>query len=446
MNRLKRYLLSALTIITVALPAAPALPQAASPDQDSPRITKVRASDAKPDSSEAKACSPEASSPEARFGSFIEVEVSDVSKFYQKDQFNASEFMLYLNKHPMPGLSAHVDPICENTIFFNLKPDHNGLDDSKREALRQAWRDVLRYAKPATFLEVGLSYEDKPVRYAGDEPDRQVPFKAYKNWTLMLVLVLLAGIVAAVIYLARRSELLRDYGPPQLSDKKRRPYSLARTQMAFWTVLILGTFGFLYLVTGNYQTLTAQSLTLLGIAATTALASAAIDTRKSSTVNADLNDFKPKKAKLDQELKEIRGRISALQADKQKDPKEGNGELGKLEIDEKEKASKLEGLEKAVKEKESYLTKPASEGFWIDILTDKDGVTLHRLQIVLWTIVLGVFFIWEVWDHLLMPVFSTELLALMGISSGAYLGYKIPEKQSEAEDEEEDKDKEDVSK
>ena len=57
-------------------------------------------------------------------------------------------------------------------------------------------------------------------------------------------------------------------------------------------------------------------------------------------------------------------------------------------------------------------------------------MTLHRLQIMLWTLALGALFVWEVWDHLAMPTFGTELLTLMGISSGTYLGFKIPERQT----------------
>ena len=57
-------------------------------------------------------------------------------------------------------------------------------------------------------------------------------------------------------------------------------------------------------------------------------------------------------------------------------------------------------------------------------------MTLHRLQITLWTLALGALFVWEIWNQLVMPAFGTELLTLMGISSGTYLGFKIPERQT----------------
>ena len=46
---------------------------------------------------------------------------------------------------------------------------------------------------------------------------------------------------------------------------------------------------------------------------------------------------------------------------------------------------------------------------------------------LVWTIVLGVFFITSVLGKLAMPEFDTTLLALTGISAGTFIGFKIPE-------------------
>jgi hypothetical protein len=52
---------------------------------------------------------------------------------------------------------------------------------------------------------------------------------------------------------------------------------------------------------------------------------------------------------------------------------------------------------------------------------------------VSWTIVLGIIFISSVYRNLAMPEFSGTLLTLMGISSGTYLGFKIPENVKKSE-------------
>ncbi len=69
-----------------------------------------------------------------------------------------------------------------------------------------------------------------------------------------------------------------------------------------------------------------------------------------------------------------------------------------------------------------------SEGFLNDVLSDPTGISLHRFQMFVWTLVLGVIFVASVYKNLAMPQFSATLLGLMGISSGTYLGFKVPEK------------------
>ncbi len=77
------------------------------------------------------------------------------------------------------------------------------------------------------------------------------------------------------------------------------------------------------------------------------------------------------------------------------------------------------------------LTAPfVSQGWYRDLTTDINGPALHRVQVFYWTIILGIVFIVAVYRELAMPQFSDTLLALMGVTSGGYLGFKYPEKQS----------------
>ncbi len=76
------------------------------------------------------------------------------------------------------------------------------------------------------------------------------------------------------------------------------------------------------------------------------------------------------------------------------------------------------------KEPPTYKT---SKGFIIDILSDETSVNIHRFQMGLWTLILGVIFIVKVIDQLKIPEFSEDLLILMGISSGTYVLLKNSE-------------------
>lgn len=68
-----------------------------------------------------------------------------------------------------------------------------------------------------------------------------------------------------------------------------------------------------------------------------------------------------------------------------------------------------------------------STSFLKDILTDGATIGLHRFQMLVWTVVVFFIFWGAVWNRLALPEFDNTLLALMGISAGAYLGFKVPE-------------------
>jgi hypothetical protein len=51
---------------------------------------------------------------------------------------------------------------------------------------------------------------------------------------------------------------------------------------------------------------------------------------------------------------------------------------------------------------------------------------------LVWTLVVTGIFWGSVTSHLCMPNLEPALLALMGISSGVYLGFKLPEQQPAA--------------
>ena len=73
-----------------------------------------------------------------------------------------------------------------------------------------------------------------------------------------------------------------------------------------------------------------------------------------------------------------------------------------------------------------------SRGFWRDLVSDdRGGVALDRVQILVWTLVLGIIFLSSVLLELTMPEFSGTLLALMGISSGTYIGFQLPRGRSD---------------
>ncbi|MCX6249447.1 MAG: hypothetical protein NTX61_01725 [Bacteroidetes bacterium] len=77
-----------------------------------------------------------------------------------------------------------------------------------------------------------------------------------------------------------------------------------------------------------------------------------------------------------------------------------------------------------VREKIPISAYKPSQGFFKDLLSDEVGYSVHRSQFVLWTIIMGIYFIEQVVTRMKMPDFPETLLALMGISSAGYVGLK----------------------
>jgi hypothetical protein len=184
----------------------------------------------------------------------------------------------------------------------------------------------------------------------------------------------LIGFAIITSWIAMKTNLIRD----ELNDIQRfraiatatgkqnpkPPFSLAKTQLTFWTIIILSSFLSLYIhneKSSLVPELTNVSLILLGISV-------------------------------------------------------GTTTLGKV-IDESQKDNFRH-------------QNNLSKGLLIDILSDEKGVSVHRLQNVIWNIIVGFIYIRFVFVEINFPdekIISDQLLALMGISSAAYLGIKVTE-------------------
>lgn len=75
--------------------------------------------------------------------------------------------------------------------------------------------------------------------------------------------------------------------------------------------------------------------------------------------------------------------------------------------------------------------KLSTKGFLADILTDGTGISMHRLQMLMWTVLFGGYFILRSFSKLELPTIDDGQLMLMGISSATYLGLRVAEKNSD---------------
>ena len=296
------------------------------------------------------------------------------------------------------------------TVRFHLQ--RNAHND-------EAWADILGSPKNDFFI-----YRNIPVsvglvnEYAEELHAVFNLIRIRQGWFWVCLFAMLAYLFG-LINLASKSNVIRDHWidasaigiirAPQLN-----PFSLARVQMAFWFSLVIASYFFIWLITGATDILTTSTLALIGISAVTALSAVVIDNNKGQDLVNQTSVLKDEENKLIVEIAGITPSVIAANPT--------------MQAILNQKVARLTDVQSAIKKNTDVLTKNLSSGFLTDILTDENGVSFHRLQMAVWTIILGLLFIHSVYTRLSMPEFSSTLLALQGMTAGTYLGFKIPEK------------------
>ncbi|MDP2889215.1 MAG: hypothetical protein Q8P34_09680 [Bacteroidota bacterium] len=196
------------------------------------------------------------------------------------------------------------------------------------------------------------------------------------------------ALTALVLYLNVKHGILLD----ESTRKTKKPYSYSRTQLTWWTVIILSGFVTVILKYQEIPTLTEGILILLGISAATSMAARITDNS-------------------DQDQTNTKNLIQNLPGD----------------------------------------------NFLIDILSDSSGVSIHRLQAVLFNLVIGFWFIQKTLANIadptlnmanILPDIETNNLILMGLSAGTYAALKttenkgVTEKDTATKDSKKDEDNE----
>jgi hypothetical protein len=185
------------------------------------------------------------------------------------------------------------------------------------------------------------------------------------RWGPGLLALLEILLVVVTFVLAAKTEIVRDTDTPW-TDFRERPFSLAKSQLAFWTVVVLGCFLYVFFSTGHFSGLMNNTvLWLLGISSGTAALSAAAG---GPAVPATTPASTPAPA---QPQKHQR--------------------------------------------------------FFTDILSDQLGMNIHRLQMLIWTVVFGGIFVYVTIKSGVFPTFDDQAFVLMGISSATYVWFKRSE-------------------
>jgi hypothetical protein len=276
---------------------------------------------------------------------------------------------------------------------------------------RDAWVQILYDARQAENHKIPLSIGSKDTMQVVDS-SVDIALMVYPHYTAYIVGLLLL-LLAAMLILSFRTDLLRDgTNPPP--RPARLPYNLGKVQMAFWFYLAITAYLYVWLVTGEYNSLTNSVLALIGISAGTGLAAVFLDKQKAEEVLRQ-------QSRLETQETALTARINDLTT---APPAPGS----QLDQELQQKKNSLIEVQAQLAHAAPPLPASVSSGFLHDILSSGEGVGFHRFQMMAWTLILGIIFVSSVYRDLTMPDFDTSLLGLMGLSSGTYIGFTFPEK------------------
>lgn len=310
----------------------------------------------------------------------------------------AKALSLYLGDVRMANLTmspVQADQGMELRLHFQLV--RNSEDDDNRKAWDALLQKQSGYLMtPSVALAIG---NDLPVTVQSTHA-----FEFYITDGPRMAWILGAGLfifVVAFFALTKNPTALRD-------GREGGYYSLGKSQMAFWGLLVLLSFVGVWIATGTVERIPLKVLILLGISGGTGLSAIVIGESKKAG----------KATEIQATLVKLRDEQRLLEEQKLKDPNTFS--------------SSANDRITAIIAEIGVLTRPPapheSPRFWQDICSDEGGLSFHRLQVVIWTMVLGVIFVSTVARVISMPEFPETLLILLGISNGTYLGFKIPEK------------------
>lgn len=344
----------------------------------------------------------------------ISVQIDSLQEAIRRDRIDPRNFVLYLNGHPIWNVRGQLVNLSRGILEFKLE---------RADTSQTAWVSLL--GSPTSLVKpgvaVGVGYGTSPELGYADQIPAYITLMVLEPWRLIVGFLVLFFLAALFLRLVRNSNIIRDSIPPFPPEGFRKPYSLARLQMAVWFFLVASSFIFLFLITHSIDTLNQQALLLIGIGTGTALGATLVDKSKRNLRESKLVELRPQRERLKAEIKAL----ESLVADASKPSSLSKDEIANLPAAQlEEKRAKLEATETEIQEIEQSKSSPVSTGFIEDILSDAGGISFHRFQMLAWTVILGLLFVYSVWERLAMPEFSTTLLSLMGISAGTYLGFK----------------------
>jgi hypothetical protein len=337
------------------------------------------------------------------------VTISNPKDFLLSRPSDKSQLILYADGFPLTGMSStYFTEVSREYLNDTTKCWPSSIDipfifkrDTSTEAAWASMFHLAKWNKNRITFDMSLGWSGMfPLQTSAVKPvNTKVTVVFYSESFFVIYSILYIIFILFFIWLCHSTGLIRD---PDTINRINGPYSLAQTQLAFWTVIVIGGFGYIWLLTGQADALNSSVLLLLGISSTTTGAASFIDYYKRTNLEKNL-------ASQQQTQAAAAAPVAPLDPAAPVDP--------------------VVPVVPAVPVAPAIVPNTIKQhrNFILDILSDGVNMSVQRTQTVMWNLALGLYFIWYVVTDKAMPEFSGTLLVLAGVSSVLYVGSKGPE-------------------
>ncbi|QSI75347.1 hypothetical protein [Niveibacterium microcysteis] len=310
-----------------------------------------------------------------RLGRDLTLQVPQLTTWALATKSDPAKLSLILGNTKMPGVARSPG---QGTLSFRLERLPNEADSMR------AWNAVMSQVLADDQHSIRVSVADDKGTLAQSDRNAHFEVSSYRLvWSLLIT-----AIAVCLVALPSRHfgwVFVRDSYtlPEDVIARREMPYSLGRSQMLFWTVVVILASSLVGLSTGDWLSFNESTLILVGIGTGTVLGS--VSTGMPPVLEKLVEDF--------------RAAVSANPPD--------TAAIGAA--------------------RQALRNELCSSGNWFaDVLSDYgDDKGLHRIQSLLFTVLIGGFFVVQSYLHGAMPDLSPNVLALLGISGGAYVGFKL---------------------
>lgn len=206
----------------------------------------------------------------------IRVKIFNVGQFLDEARQQDKHILLFIDGMQLKGIYPDTYSIDRDKGELHFFVDHSEQPIALWEHLMLS-RESRNFFSRRVSISVGLE-DQEPIPTLVKDNNSFKLIMVRKRWFYISVVALLVLLVL-FIFLVIKTDMLRDIGPNP-PHGGRKPYSLAKTQMAIWFFTIMSSWLLLYVLKHTFDTINESLVILMGISSGAGLGAATIDTNR----------------------------------------------------------------------------------------------------------------------------------------------------------------------